>query len=88
MAVSCHQGVTLLIALSSGCLDVVGNLCLQCFGKHPSRSGTGKIVEVEQALLAVLAAPMYSVHIGVFFPLVRQRQLFLTAHGEGTPHAL
>lgn len=52
IAVARHQGAAAFVALASGCIEVFLYLGLQCLGEHPPRSGSGKLIEVEQTLLA------------------------------------
>lgn len=58
VAVSHHQGVSVLIALSSGRLEVVGHFCFKNLGEHPTGSLASKFVKVQQALFAALAVLM------------------------------
>ncbi len=58
VAVAHHQGVPLLILLSSGRLDVVGHLGFEGLGEHPPRSGSDNLVEIEGEFFAELLAVM------------------------------
>jgi hypothetical protein len=68
VAITDDQGVPLLVALFSGSLEVVLYLGLQSLGEHPARSLSGDLVQIEQALFAVLCILVYSSHSGVSFP--------------------
>jgi hypothetical protein len=56
VAVAHHQGVPMLILLSSGRLDVGFHLGFEGLGEHPPRSGSGDLVEIEGELFAELLA--------------------------------
>jgi hypothetical protein len=47
VAVSHHQGVALLVALSSGCIQVLGHLDFEGLGDHLPGSLTSDLVEIQ-----------------------------------------
>jgi hypothetical protein len=66
IAVSYHQGASILVALFFGRLKVGFHFSLQSLGEHPPGSGSGDLVEVEHEFFACLLVLVYPVHIAVY----------------------
>ena len=86
VAVSDDQGVPVLVALTSGSLELVLYFSLKCLGEHLFGPLASDLVEVERELLLTGGLIVCTLCIGVSFPPTLARRLFHSiTRREDTP---